>query len=346
MYGPPASLTAPTRARHWLDGTELGRDGILGLAHRALALRSGAQPRKVRGRLATVFFNPSLRTRASVELAAQAVGLHCVELVPGQGVWGFETRPGAVMDGTAAEHIADAVRVLAEMCDILAVRSFASLTDPVEDRADRVLQAFVDHADRPIVSLESARWHPLQGLADTATWVSHLGGELRGRRLTLTWAPHPKALPTAVPNQVLLSAALQGMHVTVAHPEGFDLDPLVVSRATELAVQSGGSVQHSSDPDAAVEGASVVVAKSWSGWSGYGRREEEAKVRAGLGDWCMTEERMAKTSGAGLMHCLPIRRNVVATDAVLDGPHSWVHETAGLRMWTTMALLERLVEGW
>ncbi|MFT4625872.1 MAG: N-acetylornithine carbamoyltransferase [Myxococcota bacterium] len=346
MHGPPASVTAPTSARHWLDGTELGRDGVLGLAHRALALRSGASPRRVRGRLATVFFNPSLRTRTSVQLAAQAVGLHCVELVPGQGVWGFETAPGAVMDGGAAEHLQDAVRVLAEMCDVLAVRSFAGLVDPVEDRADGVLQTFVDHASRPVISLESARWHPLQGLADTTTWAAHLGPELRGRRLTLTWAPHPKALPTAVPNQVLLSAALQGMHVTVAHPEGFDLDPQVVARASDLAVSQGGTVQHSADPDSAVEGAHVVVAKSWSGWSGYGRREDEAEKRAQLGDWCMTADRMARTDGAGFMHCLPIRRNVVATDAVLDGPHSWVHETGGLRMWTTMALLERLMEGW
>ncbi len=325
------------------DGTELGRDGICGLVARALALRAGASPQKCHGaRLGTVFFNPSLRTRASLQLAAQALAINAVELTPGSGMWGLETRPGTVMDGHAAEHLVDAVRVLAEMCDVLAVRAFAGLDDPLVDRADSVLGTFHAHAHRPVLNLESARFHPLQGLADTATWAAHLGPELAGRRLTLTWAPHPKALPAAVPQQVLLSAALQGMHVTVAHPEGFDLDPQILARARALP---GGSVRVVHDPDAAMEGAQVVVAKSWSGWSGYGRREEEASIRATLGDWTVTPERLARTDSAGFMHCLPIRRNVVATDAVLDGPHSWIHETAGLRMWTAMALLERIGGG-
>jgi len=181
-------------------------------------------------------------------------------------------------------------------------------------------------------------FHPLQGLADTATWLSRLGPDLRGRRLTLTWAPHPKALPQAVPHQVLLSAALAGMDVTVAHPEGFDLDPLVVERARALT-----DVRIVHDPLDGLDGAEVVVAKSWAGTAGYGRRDEEAAVRATLGDWTVTADRMARTRDAGFMHCLPVRRNVVVTDDVLDGPRSWVQEEAGLRLWTALALFERLL---
>ena len=149
-------------------------------------------------------------------------------------------------------------------------------------------------------------------------------------------APHPRALPAAVANQVALTASLLGMDLTVAHPEGFDLDPEIVAR-------TGARIEH--DQDRALRGARVVVAKSWSGFSGYGRREEEAARRARLGGWTVTPEKMALTDGAGFMHCLPVRRNVVVTDAVIDGAGSWVIEEAGLRLWTAAALLERVLEG-
>jgi len=329
---------------NFLDGTEYGPAGIRNLAHRALALRDGAvEPNRFDGaRIAAVFLNPSLRTRTSLEVAAGALGIQPVVVNPGKDAWALELRDGAVMDGCAVEHMADAVKVLAEYADVLALRAFAQLEDVDVDRADPVLTAFAKHAPVPVINMESALWHPLQGLADTATWMQHLGGltrDLKGIPITLTWAPHPKALPAAVANQVLLSAAMQGMQVTVAHPPGFDLDPDIIEQARATA----GTVEISHNQEEAFAGARVVVAKSWSGFSGYGDREAEAIRRAEHADWTVTAEKMALTDDAGFMHCLPVRRNVVVEDAVLDGEKSWVHETAGLRMWTTMALLEKVL---
>lgn len=321
---------------NFVDGTEPGAEGVLALCRRALELRAGARPRQFPGRsVAAVFLNPSLRTRTSLEAACARLGVHPVVLHPGRDAWALETREGVVMDGPFAEHVADAVPVLAQYADLLAVRSFAGLQDLEEDRADPVLTAFCRHSPVPVVNLESARFHPLQGLADTATWLSRMGPDLRGRRLTLTWAPHPRALPQAVAHQVLLSASLVGMDVTIAHPEGFDLDPLVVERAREAS-----NVRIVHDQEQAFEGAEVVVAKSWAGTSGYGRREEETAARSRLGHWTVSAGKMARTADAGFMHCLPVRRNVVVTDEVIDGSSSWVQEEAGLRLWTALALFE------
>lgn len=332
-YGLPA-------ARSLVDGTELGREGTLALCRQALALRGGSLPAQFPGRtVASVFLNPSLRTRASLEAATAKLGAHPIVLQPGKDSWAMEMRDGVVMDGGAAEHVSDAVGVLSSYADVIAVRAFAGLTDLEEDRADPVISAFVKHSDKPVINLESAMYHPLQGLADTATWLSHFG-DLRGVPITLTWAPHPKALPQAVAHQVLLSAALQGMAVTVAQPEGFDLDPTVVARASGLS-----DVRIVHDQDEALRGARVVIAKSWSGTAGYGRRDEEAQVRAGLGDWQVTADKMGLTNDAGFMHCLPVRRNVVVSDAVIDGGCSWVREEAEMRLWTVLALLEQLLGG-
>ncbi len=326
-----------------VDATEAGADGALALADRALALRSGAAPRSCKGRrLAAVFLNPSLRTRTSLVAACDALGVHASVLNPGSDMWRMELRDGVVMDGDAAEHVRDAVGVLSQMHDAVAVRAFASLNDRVADLSDASLTAFRAAADVPVVNLESALYHPLQGLADLATWRRHLGPSLQRRRLTLTWAPHPRALPAAVANQVLLSAAQQGMEVTVAHPEGFDLEPAILGRAQRFAGVSGGAVRVTHDLADAYDGAEVVVAKSWSGVAGYQDRAAEAQRRAAADAWRVTQAHMDRTANAGFMHCLPVRRNVVVDDAVIDGARSWVQETAGLRLWTAMAFLERL----
>lgn len=337
---------SPDWPRRLLDGTEPGSAGVRALCTRALELRAGAAPRKTPGkRVASLFLNPSLRTRTSMDVACDMLGAQMITLAPGRDMWGIELEEGAVMDGLAAEHAKDAVAVLEQMVDLVAVRAFASLTDFEADRRDVAMAAFDRYAKGPLVNLESARWHPMQGLADTATWMHHLGEDLRGVPLTLTWAPHPKALPQAVANQVLLSAALQGMDIQVAHPEGFDLDPQVLARAGAMSRLRGGDVRVTHDQKAALTGARVVVAKSWAGCSGYGRRDEEAEVRAGLGDWIVDEAKMAHTADAGFMHCLPVRRNVVVSDGVLDGANSWAHETAGLRLFTAVAALEQILAG-
>ena len=331
-----------------IDASEAGANGLVQLCQRALDLRAGATPLDLSGkRVAALFMNPSLRTRTSLAAACHAVGAHLTTVDAGSDSWKLEFEPGAVMDADKAEHVADAAQVLSHYHDLLAVRAFAGLQDQAQDRADTVVQAFAQHAQVPFMSLESAVWHPLQGLADSATWLSHLGqgGEqpLRGRKITLTWAPHPKALGTAVGHQVALSAALLGMDLTIAHPEGFDLDPLVVQRASDMAVSAGGSLQVSHDQDDALQGAEVVVAKSWGGTSFYGNRDAETALRAQLGSWMLDADKMALTADAGFMHCLPVRRNVVVADEVIDGPNSWVQETAALRMWTAIAALEKML---
>jgi N-acetylornithine carbamoyltransferase len=328
----------------WIDGTELGPAGFLALVERALALRAGAAPRQFPGkRIVAVFLNSSLRTRVSMEAAANDLGIHLITLNPGADAWKLEHRAGVRMDGDAAEHFADAIPALAEYADALALRAFAGLKDAEDDHADPVLAAFRRWSPKPVINLESALWHPLQALADAATWRRHLGPELRGRRIALTWAPHPRALPAAVPNQLALTAGLLGMNLTIAHPPGFDLDPRITDRAAALAREHGGDLRIVDDPDAAMDGAEVVHAKSWSGFAGYGRREDEAAVRATLGRWTLDADRFARAgSSAGFMHCLPVRRNVVVTDEVLDGPCAWTTETAGNRRWTAMALLEEL----
>ncbi len=350
---PPADATWPSAAVadlcRLVDAAELGADGMLALCRRALALRAGATPLDLSGkRVAALFCNPSLRTRTSMAAACQALGASMSAIDASKDAWKLEYEDGAVMDDDKAEHVSDAARVLSHYHDLVAVRAFAGLKDAESDRADTVINAFARHAEAPFISLESAVWHPLQGLADASTWLHHLGRSdaekpLQGVPITLTWAPHPKALGTAVGHQVLLSAALLGMDVTVAHPERFDLDPQVVSRASSVAGTSGGSVRIEHDQDKALRGAQVVVAKSWGGFSGYGRREQEATERAKLGHWTVDAENMQTTDNAGFMHCLPVRRNVVVTDEVIDGPNSWVHETAALRMWTAMATLEAML---
>ncbi len=330
---------------NWLNGLERGKDGVLALVDRALELRSGVKPERFDGaRIAAVFLNPSLRTKTSMDFATSALGAHMVSLEPGKTSWGWECHEQTVMDKEKAEHLIDAVGVLSEMSDILAIRSFASLNNKEDDKRDIALSAFVRHSSKPVINLESTLYHPLQGLADTATWVSHLGPELQHKSITLTWAPHPKALPTAVANQVLYSAALQGMNITLAHPKSFSLPPFVLEKSKQMAESQGGSLKQTHDQLDALSNAQVVVAKSWSGWDNYENREAESEVRKNHKNWIVDPQKMALTNNAGFMHCLPVRRNVVVCDEVIDGPQSWTKETAGLRMWTAMALLEAMLK--
>jgi N-acetylornithine carbamoyltransferase len=341
------SLTrvVPPGLGHVVDGTELGWEGTAALVARARELRLGARAKRFDGAsLAAVFLAPSLRTRTSLEVAASRLGVHPVVLQPGSDAWALELRDGVVMDGVAAEHVREAAAVLGSYADVVAVRAFAGLVDLEADRADRVLAGFCRHAGKPVLSLESAQFHPLQGLADTATWMNHLGDDLRGVPLTLTWAPHPKALPSAVPHQVLLSAALAGMDIRVANPEGCGLDRRVLARAHGLAGARGGGVRVHTDQAEALAGSRVVVAKAWAGASVYADPAANAASRAAHSSWKVGEGQMAHTASAGFMHCLPVRRGVVVDDAVLDGASSWVLEQAENRLWTAMALLERILE--
>ena len=289
--------------------------------------------------LGLVFFNPSLRTRASMDLAAAHLGAHPVTLTPGSGTWGLETREGVTMDGDAAEHVKEAFGVLSRYVDALGVRTFATLTDPEADRADRALRAAVDASTVPVVNLESARWHPCQGLGDAAT-IRETLGDPRGKKFVLSWAPHPKALPQAVPNSALLTAARLGMEVIVARPDGFGLASDVMDLARRTASHSGGSVTESGDRLGALSGANVVYAKAWSSDIVYDDPEADARRRAAHPDWTLTEADLSRTDRAAFMHCLPVRRGVVVADEVLDGPNAVHLLQAEYRLHAQKAILE------
>ena len=269
------------RTSRWSDLPDAVWDACLAraLAHR----RDRRWTDTARGKaLGLLFFNPSLRTRTSMELAAAHLGAFPTVLTPGQGTWNLEWRDGVRMDADKAEHVREAIGVLSRYVDALGVRTFASLTDRDADRADAAFHAVVAASDVPVVNLESARWHPCQALADAAALREQFGGDVRGKKFVLTWAPHPSPLPRAVPNSALLMAARLGMEVVVARPEGFALDAEVQALAAETAARCGGSVSEIEDRDAAFDGAHVVYAKAWAGEAVYDDRAAEAARRTAL----------------------------------------------------------------
>ena len=324
----------------WSDLPDSAWASCLARARRHRAERAWGDAARGKA-IGLVFLNPSLRTRASMELAAHHLGATPFVLTPGQGAWGLEWRDGVPMDGAAAEHVREAVGVLSRYADALGVRTFATLADYDADHADAAFRAIVDAATVPVVNLESARWHPCQALADAATLDDRFGGQARGKKLVLSWAPHPKALPQAVPNSALLMAARLGMEVVVARPDGFALAPDVMALARTAAARAGGSVSESADRDVAFMGADVVYAKAWSGALVYDDPPREAAQRAGHADgWRVTASAMRHTNRAALMHCLPVRRGVVVDAEVLDGPDALHLLQAEYRLHAQKAILE------
>jgi N-acetylornithine carbamoyltransferase len=318
-------------------------EGLLALAGRIKSGEiTGGLERKV---LAMVFMDPSLRTRTSFETAMYLHGGHAVVLEPGKGSWPLETELGAVMDGDTVEHIVDAARVLGRYADALGLRSFPRGSDWTEARKDLILRNFARYCDKPVINLESARRHPCQALADAMTLREKLG-DTAGKRFVLTWAWHPKALPTAVPASAALAAARLGMEIVIGRPEGYELDPEDTALVRRLTQETGGEFVHIiDDPDDALVGADAVYVKSWGSVKLYGKPQEEAALRAGLRDWRLTPARLRGTRGGKgiVMHCLPVRRNVEIDDAVLDGPNSVVVEQAENRLHAQRALLLELL---
>ena len=318
-------------------------DGLLELAARVTRGEVlGGLERKV---LAMVFMDPSLRTRTSFETAMFLHGGHGVVLEPGRGSWSLETETGAVMDGETVEHIIDAAQVLGRYADAVAVRSFPRGKDWAVARQDAVLRSFAKYCEKPVINLESARRHPCQALADAMTLREKLR-ETEGKRFVLTWAWHPKALPTAVPASAALAAASLGMEIVIARPPGYELDPEDTALIRKVAQQSGGEFVHIiDDPDDALVGADAVYVKSWGSVKLYGNPQEEAAQRAALRDWRLTPARLKSTRGGRgiVMHCLPVRRNVEIDDAVLDGPNSVVVDQAENRLHAQRALLLELI---
>ena len=331
--------------RDFLAMEDWGTDGIAALLDLAARVKrgelDGGLERKV---LAMVFMDPSLRTRSSFEAAMHLHGGHAIVLEPGRGSWSLETEIGAVMDGATVEHIVDAARVLGRYADALGVRVFPRGGSWAQERKDEVIRNFAKYCEKPVINLESTRRHPCQGLADAMTLREKLG-DPRGKRFVLTWAWHPKALPTAVPASAAIAAAMVGMEVVIARPEGYELDPEDTALVRKLARDHGSMVTIMEDPDDAVIGADAVYVKSWGSVKHYDAPEEEKGLRAGLRHWRMTPSRLRSTRGGRgvVMHCLPVRRNVEIDDAVLDGPSSAVVDQAENRLHAQRALLLELL---
>ncbi len=292
--------------------------------------------------VALVFFNPSLRTRASMQVAIYELGGNAVLLEPGGTSWTLEHREGVVMDGDKTEHVAEFVRVLGRYCSAIGVRTFAALKNWEEERTDPVLAAFAKYSHVPIINLESAMHHPCQSVADMMTIREKLGFE--PKRVVLTWAWHPKPLPMAVPNSFALAAAQMGHELLVAHPRGYGLDGELMDVIKDQSLKAGGSVEVTESLDEAFPGADVVYAKSWGSKHCYGEPEREIEERARYrGRWIVDEEKMRQTNSAIFMHCLPVRRNVIVTDAVLDSTASVVVDEAENRLHVQKAIMTRVL---
>jgi N-acetylornithine carbamoyltransferase len=272
-------------------------------------------------------------------------GGHAIVLEPGKGSWSLETEPGVVMDQDKVEHVKEAARVLGRYADAVGVRSFPRGTDWSVVREDRIVRDFATHCEKPVINLESSRRHPCQQLADTLTLREKLQ-DPAGKRFVLTWAWHPRALPTAVPASAALAAAHLGMEIVIARPDGYELDPEDTALIRRVAQERGGEFVHIiNDPDEALVGADAVYVKSWGSVRLFGQVEEEAQLRAGLRDWRLTRRRLRSTreGKAIVLHCLPVRRNVEVDDDVLDGPNSVVVDQAENRLHVQRALLLRLI---
>jgi N-acetylornithine carbamoyltransferase len=325
---------------------DMTREQIEKLLEAALRFKSGDdQSKPLAGKsVALVFFNPSLRTRASMQVGIYELGGNAVVLEPGGTSWTLEHRDGAVMDSDKTEHVAEFVRVLERYCVAIGVRTFAALKDWKEERTDPILTAFARYASVPIINLESAMHHPCQSLADMLTIREKLGNGRK--RVVLTWAWHPKPLPMAVPNSFALAAAQMGHDLVIAHPRGYDLDEELMDSSLQLATAAGGSLEITDDIDAAFSGAEVIYAKSWGSKEFYGKADEDIATRAQYrSKWIVDEEKMSRTKGAIFMHCLPVRRNVIVTDGVIDSAASVVIDEAENRLHVQKAILAAAAKG-
>ena len=311
----------------------------------ALGFKNGAsQDKPLAGKsIALVFFNPSLRTRASMHVGIYELGGNSVVLEPGSTSWTLEHREGIVMDGDKTEHLKEFVRVLERYVSAIGVRTFAELKDWDVERTDPILNAFTEYASVPVINLESAMHHPCQAMADMMTIREKLGD--KKKKVLLTWAWHPKPLPIAVPNSFALAAAQFGHDLRIAHPTGYELDAELLAEIEIAATASGGSLEFTNNVNEAFDEAEVVYAKSWGSKEFYGSLETEIAFRADMrNSWIVDTDKMSKTDDAIFMHCLPVRRNVIVTDGVIDSPRSVVIDEAENRLHVQKAILAELVK--
>ena len=274
-----------------------------------------------------VFFNNSLRTRLSTQKVALNLGMNPIVLDVNQGAWKLETGRGVVMDGDKSEHLLEAIPVMGSFCDIIGVRSFARFESRDDDYNEVILNQFIQYSGKPVFSMEAAIRHPLQTFADIITIEEHKTKERP--KVVMTWAPHPRALPQAVPNSFAEGMSMTDYDFVIANPEGYDLAPEFVGDA---------KVTH--DQDEALEGADFVYAKNWAPY----REDIYGKVVNYDMGWTVTKEKMALTNDAFFMHCLPVRRNMIVTDEVIESPKSLVIPEAANRVVSAQTVLKMLLK--
>lgn len=277
--------------------------------------------------LLMVFFNSSLRTRLSTQKAGMNLGMNTIVLDINNGAWNLETERGVIMDGDKPEHILEAIPVMGSYCDIIGVRAFAKFENKQDDYEEKILNQFIQHSGKPVFSMEAATGHPLQAFADLLTIEEY---KTKPRpKVVLTWAPHPRALPQAVPNSFADFMNEADVDFVITHPEGYELDPRFVR---------GAKVEY--DQNKALEGADFVYAKNWAAYadSNYG------KILSRDRSWTVSAGKMALTDNAFFMHCLPVRRNMIVTDEVIEGPRSLVIPEAANREISAQVILKRMLE--
>ena len=328
------------------DLADFSHEEITALVELAGRLDAHPEPEALKGKvLSLLFLSPSLRTLASFQAAMTRLGGGSFVISPDMSIHGLETRPGIVMDGAAAEHIREAVPVIASYGDAIGIRAFAERKNIDADMQEVEFNALTELIDTPYINMESAMNHPCQSLADWKT-MDDLGMPTNNGKFVLSWAYHPLALPLAVPAATLHMAAARGMDVTVLRPPGFELPEGLMQKARVAAESSGGSVMETDERREAMEGAQVIYAKSWSSTRHYGDKILDQKLREDLLDWCVDETWFGiAREDCRFMHCLPVRRGVVVADEILDGPRSIVIEEARNRMLAQMAVLHQMLGG-
>ena len=328
------------------DLADFSHEEVRALLELAARLDSQPEPEALRGKvLALLFLSPSLRTLASFQAAMTRLGGGSFVISPDMSIHGLETRPGIVMDGAAAEHIREAVPVIASYGDAIGIRAFAERKNLEADLKETEFSDLTNLIDTPYINMESAINHPCQSLADWKT-LDDLAIPANGGKFVLSWAYHPRAMPLAVPAATLHMAAMRGMDVTVLRPEGFELPEVLMTKASQAAIAAGGSVSETDDRAAAMQNAHVIYAKSWSSTRHYGDKLGDQKLRNDLDHWCVDEPWFENAQdNCRFMHCLPVRRGVVVSEPVLDGPRSVVIQEARNRMLVQMAVLHQMLGG-
>jgi N-acetylornithine carbamoyltransferase len=332
------------RGKDFLSTADFTADELISLIDLAARIKAGDyRERPLEGKsVALVFFNPSLRTTASMEIAVYELGGNAVTLDVGKGTWSLEHRVGVVMDSDKTEHIKEAAPVLSRYVSAIGVRAFPEMKNYEEEMTDPVVRGFAEYSDVPVFNLESSRHHPFQALADAMTIREKLG-EFSKQPVVLSWAYHPKPLPMAVPNSFALISAQMGLDLTIACPPEYDLGDEAMAEIEAGAKARGGRVRISRDQRDACKGARIICAKSWGAKQFYGRGEDDIELRQRYKNWRIDEEAMSSTDNGWFMHCLPVRRNVVVTDGVLDGPRNAAIDEAENRLHVQKAVLASLI---